>query len=112
MRIPLSYGREHYEIEVADDRLIPGGVLPAALADPAGSLRTALEQPFEFPALREALTPDDHVVIVLDEDVTHLGELLVPLLEHIQSAGVSAGAMTLLCPPSPSQQRWLDDLPE
>jgi nickel-dependent lactate racemase len=112
MRIPLSYGRERYEVEVADDRLIPGGVLPAALSDPAGSLRTALEQPFEFPALREALTPDDHVVIVLDEDVAHLGELLVPLLEHIQSAGVSAGAMTLLCPPSASQQRWLDDLPE
>ena len=40
-----------------------------------------------------------------------MAELLVPLLEHIQSAGVSPQAMTLLCQSS-SRQTWIDDLPD
>jgi nickel-dependent lactate racemase len=112
MRIPVTYGRERLDIEVADDKLIAAGDLPAALADPAAAVRAALEQPFGFPALREALTPDDHVVIVLDEDVAHLPQLLVPLLEHIQTAGVATEAVTLLCAPPASQQSWLEELPE
>src|SRR5690348_8726482 len=112
MRIAINCGLDRVEFEVADDRLVPGPQPPAALADPAAAVRAALEQPFEFPALRRALTPDDHVAIVVDEQLPHLAELLVPLLEHIQSAGVAPEAITLLCAPSSSTQPWIDDLPD
>ncbi|HEY7311841.1 MAG TPA: lactate racemase domain-containing protein [Gemmataceae bacterium] len=112
MRIAMDCGLDRVEFEVADEHLIPGPQPPTALADPAAAVRAALEQPFEFPALRRALTPDDHVAIVVDEQLPHLAELLIPLLEHIESAGVSPEATTLLCAPSSSKQPWIDDLPD
>jgi nickel-dependent lactate racemase len=75
-------------------------------------VRAALEHPVDFPALRRALTPDDRVVVVVDEQLPHLVELLVPLLEHIVAAGVAPEALTLVCPPSASGQRWAESLPE
>ncbi len=65
-----------------------------------------------FPRLRRALTPDDHIAIVVDEELPRLAELLVPLLEHVHSAGVAPESMTLLCPPSSSRQAWIEDLPD
>jgi nickel-dependent lactate racemase len=112
MRIALDYGRERAEFEVDGERLIAEPQPPAALADPAAAVRAALEGPHAFPPLRRALTPDDRVVIVLDEELPHLAELLVPLLEHIHSAGVSPESITLLCPPPASRQAWIDDLPD
>lgn len=112
MRIAMDCGLDRLEFEVADDNVIPGPQPPAALDDPIDAVRVALEHPFGFPALRRALTPDDHVTIVVDEYLPHLAELLVPLLEHIQSAGVSPESMTLLSAPSASRQAWIDDLPD
>jgi nickel-dependent lactate racemase len=112
MRIAVDYGRERAEFEVAADNLITSRPPPAALADPAGAVRAALEHPVGFPALRRALTPDDHVAVVVDEHLPRLTELLVPLLEHVVGAGVAPEALTLVCPPSRSGQRWADDLPD
>ncbi len=112
MRIVVNYGREQAEYEVAADKQIPSRPPPAALADPPSALRTALEHPFGFPALRKALTPGDRVVVVVDEDLPNLVELLVPLLEHAVGAGVAPEAMTLVCPRSAGGQRWADELPE
>ena len=112
MRIAMDCGLDRLEFEVADDRLISHSQPPAALADPAAAVRAALEQPHAFPALRRALTPDDHVTIVVDEELPHLAQLLVPLLEHIHSAGVAPESMTLLCAPSGSRQAWIEDLPD
>jgi nickel-dependent lactate racemase len=112
MRIAVDYGHERVEFDVAAERLVSQPRPPAALADPAAAVRAALEGPHAFPALRRALTPDDHVAIVLDEELPHLAELLVPLLEHIHSAGVAPEAITLLCPPPASRQAWIDDLPD
>lgn len=112
MRIAMDYGLDRVEFEVADDRLISCLQPPPALADPAAAVRAALEQPHGFPALRRALTPDDHITIVVDEELPRLAELLVPLLEHIHSAGVAPESMTLLCAPSASRQPWIEDLPD
>jgi nickel-dependent lactate racemase len=112
MRIAVDYGRERAEFEVAADKLIAARAAPPALADPAAAVRTALEQPVGYPALRRALTPDDHVAVVLDERLPHLVELLLPVLEHIVAAGVAPEALTIVCPPSGTNQRWADDLPE
>jgi nickel-dependent lactate racemase len=112
MRITMEFGLERVVLEVADERLISYPQPPPALTDPASAVRAALEQPFGFPPLRRALTPDDHVAIVVDEELPLLSALLVPLLEHVQSAGVAPEAMTLLCAPSSSRQAWIEELPD
>ncbi|HEY7327873.1 MAG TPA: lactate racemase domain-containing protein [Gemmataceae bacterium] len=112
MRIALDYGRERAEFDVASEHLVADLRPPTALADPAAAVRAALEGPHAFPPLRRALTPDDHVAVVLDEELPHLAELLVPVLEHIHSAGVSSESITLLCPPPSSKQAWIDELPD
>jgi hypothetical protein len=43
-----------------------------------------------------ALSPDDHVAIVVDEGIPQLARLLVPLLEHIGQAHVKPDAITFL----------------
>jgi len=113
MRVAVDYGRQHAELEVDSTRLIQASsIAPPSLSDPAAALAHALEHPHAFPALRRALIPDDQVTVLVDERLPLLGHLLVPLLDHILSAGVQASAITLLCQPSAKGQPWLEDLPE
>src|SRR5262249_33739262 len=56
-------------------------------------------------------TPDDHVVIVLDQHVSLLPELLTPVLEHVREAHVALDAITLVCPPTQVSQKWVERLP-
>src|SRR5262249_23983238 len=95
--------------EVASRRAPPSPPSPP-LADPAAAVRAALENPLGFPALRRALTPDDHVVMVVDERTPYLPQLLNAMLEHLALAHVAPTAVTLLCPPSATGQPWVDEL--
>src|SRR5262245_45558585 len=107
MRIALACGRERLEFEIPEGKLLATAPAPPALADPAGAVRASLEVPFHnFPPLRRALTPDDHLAVLVDEQLPALGSLLVPLLEHVLSAGVAPERVTLLLPPGDSRQEW------
>jgi nickel-dependent lactate racemase len=114
MRIGINYGREHLDVTVREGSLV--GVRRAQpappLADPAATVGTALESPHDFPALRLALTPDDHVAIVVEEHLPHFVELLTAVLEHIRRASVAPEAITVLCPQSSAGQPWLEELPD
>jgi nickel-dependent lactate racemase len=114
MRTTIHYGRSVLDCEVDGRRSIElhRQVVPAPLIDPAAAVRAALEAPDGYPALRKSLTPDDNVVVLVDEELPQLARLLTPILEHIVSAGVAVNAITLLCPLSASRQHWIDDLPE
>lgn len=72
----------------------------------------ALESPFGFESMRRAMTPDDRVVIVVDDALPHLAELLAGVLEHVVSAGVKPDAVTLLLAPPAHNQGFIDDLPD
>jgi nickel-dependent lactate racemase len=111
MSIPMSYGRISVAFEVAPGQQIAIQGPPAPLPNPGAAVQAALETPFHFPALRRALTPDDHVTVVLDERLPGLVDLLTPILEQVTAAGVSTEGITLLCPPA-SRQIWVDDLPD
>jgi nickel-dependent lactate racemase len=114
MRVQLPWGRQTLEIDVADANVI--GVRRSPITPPIGdvgaAVHQALEKPFNFPTLGRALTPDDHVAISIDERLPRLLELLIPLLEHVRSAGVSADAITLLCLPPSTGQQWALELPD
>jgi nickel-dependent lactate racemase len=112
MQITVRLGQRNITCNVADERLVLGPrSLAADLADPVAVVRDALEQPYHFPALRRALTPDDHVCVVLDEDLPQLTGLLVPILEHITSAGVKPEAIALLCVRPGASRPWYEALP-
>lgn len=114
MRIDVAYGREQLQVEVPDLDVVPVRRQPPAvpLSDPAAAVREALEHPLDFPALRQALIPDDHVAIVVDDRLPGVGKLLMPVLQHLSEAHISPAAVTLLCPPRSVAQPWLDDLSE
>lgn len=115
MQIDLALGHDHLLVEVPEDRLVGVRRRPPVppLADPAAAVRAALESPFDFPALWRALTPNDHVAVIVDEQLPRLVELVTPVLEHVVDKGhVAPEAITLLCPPSSSRQEWLDGLPD
>src|SRR5436853_6050032 len=114
MRVGLQYGSDYLHLEVPAAQVIPvqHGVSAPALASPAAAMSQALETPLGFPALRRALTPDDHVAIAVDEHLPRLPEILVPILEHVRAAGVAPAAITLVCLPPSTGQPWVQELPD
>lgn len=114
MRTGIPWGRQRLDVDVAERNLVAVRRQPSAppVADVAAAVRQALESPLAFPPLRRALTPDDHVAIVIDEGVPQLAGMLGALLDHLRLAQVAPEAVTLVCPPPSSGQRWLDDLPD
>jgi nickel-dependent lactate racemase len=69
-------------------------------------LRACLENPTGYPALRLALTPDDHVAIVLDPGVPQLDVLLTVLMEHLAKADIESSAVTLVVADEPTGLGW------
>ena len=87
--------------------------VPIGHADPAALLRAALEQPIGLGApMSRAVTPDDSVVILVDEGTPALAELIVALLQNLAEAQVQLRNVTLLVPAGSRQQPWLDALPD
>lgn len=114
MQVEIGFGRERLQLDVPDGILVEARRQPtsAPIANLAEAVEKALEMPLGFPPLRRALTPDDHLAIVVDEELPRLAELLTPLLAHVGRAGVVPEAVTLVCAPPSSAQPWIDDLPE
>jgi nickel-dependent lactate racemase len=114
MQVEMAYGQEKVALQVTESNVltVQRQPQPAPVNDPAAAVREALESPYHFPPLRRALTPDDHVAIVVDEQLPGLANLLAPILEHLTEAQVHPDAVTLVCPTPAASQPWLDGLPE
>src|SRR5260370_14717768 len=115
MRVGFQYGLEQAEYEVADANL----VVPRSqhrtppLIDIAQAVYACLETPHGFPALRKAITPDDHLVIVADNRLRHLEERLTTIVEYLIHAGTLRTAMTILySSPASSESGSLPSHPE
>jgi nickel-dependent lactate racemase len=114
MQAAIEIGQERLTLDVPSDRLVrlERAEWPAPVPNPAEAIREALEHPVRYPALRQALTPDDHVTIVVDEHLPRLSEMVTAVIEHIVGAGVNPAAITLVCPPTASKQPWIEALPD
>src|SRR5215207_1807840 len=90
VHVPIEVGRDRAVLDVPADRWVTltRAELAPAIADPVRAVREALESPLRFPPLRLALTPDDHVTVVVDEHLPRLPDLLTAILEHVVAAGV------------------------
>lgn len=110
--IELSYGRQRLSLDIEPARLVTHHRGPAGVADPAAALREALRRPFEFPPLRRALTPEDHLAVVIDARHPALGGLLVALLDELLAAGVAPEALSLIGAEPGVSNDWIDALPD
>jgi nickel-dependent lactate racemase len=112
MRVGVNCGLELLDLDIPEHKLIQRRQQPPAptLPDPAAAVRNALESPHDFPALRRALTPDDHVAIVVDDHLPHLAQLVVPIVEHVLEAHVALESIVLLQPAGASRD-WIHELP-
>jgi len=111
--VQLVVGSEPWALTVPNGRLRPLAREPFAppAAPPDQLVRAALESQFEGQGLRRALTPDDHVAVVIDPRLPHLAPMLAEVLRHIGSAGVAPAAVTIISPPG-VPQTWIDELPD
>src|SRR5215212_8220078 len=71
MRVAVSFQDEELVLDVPEDGLVgewhgPAGVGPE---EAARLVREALEDPRQYPPLRQAVVPGDQVVIALDPEV-------------------------------------------
>src|SRR5688572_9126022 len=111
----LSFGTQSIAVEVPAGKLVSGMRAPQArpLDDVREAVAGALERPLEFPTLRRALTPDDHLVVLVQEAMNALGEALEAILLHLQSAGVKPEQVTVLVPPRNAGMdvNWPERLP-
>jgi nickel-dependent lactate racemase len=114
--IELAVGRHTWPVTVRPDAEVAlhrPPVPPAPAAGPRELVAAALENPLGLEApLRRAVTPDDRVALVLDERLPHIPELLAGVLEHLRSAGIDPGAVTILVPPGETGNSWVDELPD
>ncbi|MFO0845081.1 MAG: lactate racemase domain-containing protein [Gemmataceae bacterium] len=110
--LELEYGRRRLPLDIEPARLVAHHRGPVGLADPAAALREAVRQPFEFPPLRRALTPDDHLAVVIDSRHPALGGLLVALLDELLDAGVAPEGLALIGAEPGVSNDWVDALPD
>src|SRR5262245_11809311 len=111
--LELFVGLEPWTLTVPAERAVElrRAAFTTPTQSPAELAREALEHPYEFEAMRRALTPDDHVAIVLDPTLPELGPILAEVLTHLHSAGIPLEAVTVLTPPG-STDAWLDEVPD
>lgn len=110
----IACGQQLVDLDVPEDRLVAlqGAPRVHPIADFAAAARDALENPFEFPPLRRALTPEDKIVIAIEPNVPRIAELLSATLEHLAQAHIDPAAVTLLCLHANQDQSWIDALPD
>src|SRR4051794_24835132 len=109
MRVAVAFRGEELDFDVPEDRLIgvwrgPAGV-PASAAK--GLVHQALEQPLEFPPLRQAVVPGDRVAIALDPEVPGVVPLLESVCEVLEGSGVEAGSIRVLAT-GPTPVDWAE----
>jgi hypothetical protein len=112
LHFPVGTGSWAVDVPVDKRVTITRGEVVGVSASPADLLRAALADPagLHIP-LRHAFTPDDRVAVVLDDRLPHLQELLAELLAEVQAANVPLGNVTVVLPPTSSED-WVDDLPD
>jgi nickel-dependent lactate racemase len=114
--IDLNVGLSQWSLRVADDQLVRAKSthpFEPAIGDVGAAVRAALDHPlrFEHP-LSRALTPDDHVALVIDDKLPRLGELVGGVLQYLAVAGIGPEAVTIITAPGPQATDWIDELPD
>jgi hypothetical protein len=111
MRVAVDFQDERLELELPEGHVVASWHGPAG-NDPAGAaeiFRRALENPRDFPPVRQIVVPGDRVTIAFDPSTSGAGQLIKALGSTLRDAGVEAGELTILLPRGSSA--FADKLP-
>jgi nickel-dependent lactate racemase len=110
--LQVAVGRGTWDVPVRPDDLIPLARQTASpLLDVRGAMQEALAHPMRFEAFRRALTPDDRIVLVVDEALPQLPMLVAGVLDYLVQAGIGPANVTMLGMAN-AVQLWINDLPD
>lgn len=90
LKLRLPYGRQGLHIDLPDDTHVLRPSRSSAVVRPWEKVRLSLARPLGSPPLRELLSPDDTVAIVISDITRPVPNrvLLPPILETVADAGV------------------------
>jgi nickel-dependent lactate racemase len=107
--ISLEYGMAGcWKGEIPRERLLSYHAGPSALLDVRSAVRQSLEQPLDFPALRQAFIPDDRIVVVLDRHVSSSPEIIAEVWNVCEAGGATPDRVTILQPAALTGSRPAD----
>ena len=100
-QVSVEYHDEQLDFEVPEPSIVGVWRGPAGLGprEQLSALVHGLENPRNFPPLRQAVVPGDRVVIAWDPTIGEAGPVLETLAELFKAAGVEDGDLTVLTPP-------------
>ncbi len=98
----FKYGADaSLQIDLPEEALVANCVAPAGMddADTLTCAQKALQEPLDFPPLRRATVPGDHVVVALGPSVPQVADVVAAIVPELISGGASAENITILCEP-------------
>ena len=109
----IAWGLHIEDIDMPPGRRVePARPELPIVGDVEAAVVAALEQPFRFPPLQRALTPEDRVAIVIDPALPKPAQVIVPVLGALKEARIEPAAVTLVCLEVDQEKSWVDDLPD
>jgi hypothetical protein len=101
MRVVVDFQDEGLDFELPEEQWVASWNGPRGL-DPSqevAAIREAMENPRDYPPLRQMLVPGDRIVVAFDPTIPRPGLVLDALGEVFDEAGVEPGSLTVLAPP-------------
>ncbi len=101
MRVAVDYQDDVLDFELPEDRLVASWNGPKGLdpSDEGATIRAALENPRDFPALELMLVPGDRVVIALDPTIPRPQPVIESIRRIFEDAAVTPENLTVLTMP-------------
>lgn len=97
--ISLTFGRRGAcQIQIPADNLTCRFNAPAPLKSIGDLLAQGLEAPLNYPSLRQAIVPEDRVVLVVDRQTPQAESLVLGVWSKLEACGVNAEDVTILVP--------------
>lgn len=98
MRVSVAYQDDQVSLELPDDTLVSSWTDPVGMGeeDAAAAVRAVLEQPLDFPPVRQMVVPGDRVAIALDASLPRVATVLGVLGQILNECGVEAGDVAVV----------------
>jgi nickel-dependent lactate racemase len=114
MKTELHFGGQKFALQLPSDRhvSIKQPATTNAPRDLSRLLSERLNHPTAYPALKLALTPDDHIAIVLDPGLPQLESLLSGVMAHLAEGHIQPENVTLVVAYEPADPAWRERLGE
>ncbi len=112
MKTEIQFGGHTVSLQMPPGKQLTVEQTVAAIdrAELPGNLGKCLNSPTGFPALNLAITPEDHIAIVLDPGLPQIETLLAGVLDHLAEGGVEQENVTIVVASEPSDPGWRDRL--